>query len=59
MPKIPMAQKKYKPNVLTPPDASAKAVFETGNVVGELACQYFADNFTLWLRLQKSGVYLC
>jgi hypothetical protein len=35
--------KKYKPNVLTPPDASAKAVFETGNAVGELACQLFPD----------------
>ena len=33
--------KKYKPSVLTPPDASAKAVFETGNAVGELACQLF------------------
>jgi len=33
--------KKYKPKVLTPPDASAKAVFETGNAVGELACQLF------------------
>ena len=53
-----MAQK-YKSEVLTPPDASAKAVFETGNAVGELACQYFPDNFTVWLRLQKSGVYLC
>ncbi len=35
--------KKYKPEVLTPPDASAKAVFETGNVVGELACQLFPE----------------
>ncbi|WP_373034250.1 DUF2779 domain-containing protein [Sulfurovum sp.] len=33
--------KKYKPEVLTPPDASAQAVFKTGNVVGELACQFF------------------
>jgi len=33
--------KKYKPEVLTPPDASAQAVFETGNAVGELACQLF------------------
>ncbi len=33
--------KKYKQDVLTPPDASAKAVFETGNAVGELACQLF------------------
>lgn len=35
--------KKYKPEVLTPPDASAQAVFDTGNVVGELACQLFPD----------------
>lgn len=35
--------KKYKPEVLTPPDASAKARFETGNVVGDLACELFPD----------------
>ncbi len=35
--------KKYKPEVLTLPDASAKAVFETGNAVGELACQLFPN----------------
>ncbi|GIT97991.1 DUF2779 domain-containing protein [Sulfurovum sp. TSL1] len=35
--------KKYKPEVLTPPDASTQAVFETGNIVGELACQLFPD----------------
>jgi len=35
--------KKQKPEVLTPPDASAQAVFETGNAVGELACQLFPD----------------
>jgi len=35
--------KKYKLEVLTPPDASVQAVFETGNVVGELACQLFPD----------------
>lgn len=34
---------KYKPEILTPPDASTKAEFETGNVVGELACQLFPD----------------
>ena len=34
--------KKYKPEFLTPPDESAKAVFETGNVVGDLACELFA-----------------
>ncbi len=35
--------KKYKSEVLTPPDASAKAIFETGNAVGELACELFPD----------------
>ena len=35
--------KKYKPSVLIPPDASTQAVFETGNAVGELACQLFPD----------------
>ena len=35
--------KKYKPSVLTPPDAAALAVFETGNVVGDLACKLFPD----------------
>jgi len=35
--------KKYKKDVLTPPDASAQAVFETGNVVGALACKLFPD----------------
>ena len=35
--------KKYKPEVLTPPDASAQAVFDTGNAVGELACELFPD----------------
>ena len=25
--------KKYKPNVLTPPDESAQAIFDTGNIV--------------------------
>ena len=35
--------KKYKPEVLTPPDESTKAVFEVGNVVGELACHLFPN----------------
>lgn len=35
--------KKYTPEVLTPPDASAKARFETGNIVGDLACELFPD----------------
>ncbi len=33
--------KKYNSAVLTPPDAAAQAVFETGNVVGDLACELF------------------
>lgn len=33
--------KKYKPSVLTPPDESAQAVFDTGNIVGDFACQLF------------------
>ena len=32
--------KKYKPSVLTPPDASIQAVFETGNI---LQARYFGD----------------
>ncbi|RXK01171.1 phosphomethylpyrimidine kinase [Arcobacter sp. CECT 8986] len=35
--------KKYKPSVLTPPDEQAQAIFETGNIVGDLACQLFPD----------------
>jgi len=35
--------KKYKSSVLTPPDDDALAIFETGNIVGDLACQLFPD----------------
>lgn len=35
--------KKYRPEVLTPPDAAAEAVFETGNIVGDLACKLFPE----------------
>ena len=35
--------KKYKSSVLTPPDEQAQAIFETGNVVGDLACELFPD----------------
>jgi hypothetical protein len=35
--------KKYKPEVLTPPDKQTLAVFETGHRVGELACQLFPN----------------
>lgn len=33
--------KKYKQSVLTLPDESALAVFDTGNIVGDFACQLF------------------
>ena len=33
--------KKYKPTVLTPPDESSQAIFDTGNIVGDFACQLF------------------
>ncbi|MFV0562900.1 DUF2779 domain-containing protein [Malaciobacter mytili] len=33
--------KKYKSNVLTPPDEQALTVFDTGTVVGDFACQLF------------------
>jgi hypothetical protein len=33
--------KKHKSSVLTPPDTSRMAIFDTGNRVGELACQLF------------------
>jgi hypothetical protein len=35
--------KKYKPSVLTPPDESSQAIFDTGNIVGDFACQLFPD----------------
>ncbi len=35
--------KKYKLSVLTPPDASAEAIFETGNVIGALAYELFPE----------------
>lgn len=35
--------KKYKKDVLSPPDEFAQAVFATGNKVGELACKLFPD----------------
>ena len=33
--------KKFKNEVLTPSDSSAQAIFDTGNRIGELACQLF------------------
>ena len=35
--------KKYKSDVLTPPDKQAKAAFEVGDKVGALACQLFPE----------------
>ncbi|MDD2367868.1 MAG: DUF2779 domain-containing protein, partial [Sulfuricurvum sp.] len=35
--------KKYSPEVLTPPDATALARFETGNIVGDLAFALFPN----------------
>ena len=35
--------KKYNPNVLTPPYESVQAIFDTGNIVGDFACQLFPD----------------
>ena len=39
--------KKYKKEVLSEPDDSALARFETGNVVGELACQLFPNGIEI------------
>jgi hypothetical protein len=35
--------KKNKSAVLTPPDESAQAIFDTGNIVGSLACELFPN----------------
>lgn len=35
--------KKYNKDILTPPDRSAEAIFETGNEVGKLACELFPN----------------
>ncbi len=35
--------KKYNKEMLTPPDATALARFETGNIVGDLACNLFPN----------------
>jgi len=32
--------KKYKPSVLTPPDKSVQAIFETDNAVEQLDCEF-------------------
>lgn len=33
--------KKYKPNVLKPPDESAQAISDARNIVGDFACKLF------------------
>lgn len=35
--------KKYKKEVLTPPDSKAEAIFQNGNEVGDLACKLFPN----------------
>ncbi len=35
--------KKHKKDVLTPPDSKAQAIFQNGNVVGDLACKLFPN----------------
>lgn len=35
--------KKYKKEVLTPPDSKAESIFQNGNEVGDLACQLFPN----------------
>ena len=35
--------KKYNPSVLTPPDESAQAIFNTANIVGDFACKLFSN----------------
>ena len=38
---------RYKKDVLTPPNSSAKAIFDTGNEVGELACELFPNGVSI------------
>ena len=39
--------KKYNPEVLTPPSPQLRAVFKTGNEVGEKACDLFPGGKTI------------
>ena len=39
--------KKYQKDVLATPNSSAQAIFETGNEVGELACQLFPNGIEI------------
>jgi len=54
--------KKYKKEILTPPDSTALARFETGNMVGTLACKLFpngkevvfnSDDFDVMVKTTK------
>jgi hypothetical protein len=42
--------KQHKPEVLAPPDDSAQAVYDTGNAVGELACELFPNGVEVAFR---------
>ena len=56
--------KKYKKEVLTPPDEAALAIFERGNEVGELACKLFPNgkdvvytkNFSSMISITKEYI---
>jgi len=50
--------KKYKSEALTPSDVSTQATFETGNAVGELACQLFPDGKEVAFTQDYDGLYL-
>ena len=39
--------KKYKKEVLTPPDSKAEAIFQNGNEVGNLACELFPNGIEI------------
>lgn len=43
--------KKHKKEVLTPPNSSAQAIFQNGNVVGDLACKLFSNGKTVPFKL--------
>lgn len=64
--------KKYKKELLTPSDESAQAIFETGNEVGELACELFPkgkevpfklgfenmiNQTKLWINMGMENIY--
>jgi hypothetical protein len=39
--------KKHNKDVLTQPDAKAQAIFQNGNVVGDLACKLFPNGIEI------------